>query len=250
MFFSLSRVAVWLTSPTAYLVILLTIGLTLKSRRKRKAVGVVGVLTAFLLSLPPIFKKAEAAWIPSETLTIDSTRHYTYAILPGGFSNYDTTLHRPEWAEAVDRLTSAVGLMKAGIVDTIIITGDGLSNYSKRASGGDEISQREIGKLFGIDGKRVVSEYQAKNTFENIKNTKTMLEGRLNDDRDVLIINSAMYMRRTMLCAEALGWGCEFYAVDYNQMVNYKAPSPYLYYDWIRYLHEIVGYASYWVHYK
>ena len=242
MFYVLSRFAAWLASPVLYIAIFLLISIWSRSKVLKTVFCTTGLLLMFLFSMQPFYLRTANSWIPEETLSLDSTKHYTYCLLPGGFSGLDTISRMIDYGDACDRLTNAVGLLKAGIVDTLVITGDGAVNKCR------ECFMAHLEEVFGIDTTHVMVEHKAKNTYQNFTNTIDMI-GLEKLSGHTIVINSAMYMRRSILCADLVELDADFFSVDYSRTYSMGwadyVPQPTMYDKWLRLLHEIVGYWAY-----
>lgn len=56
----------------------------------------------------------------------ESIRHYKYALLPGGFTDYDKVREGTDYGFAADRQVDAIELYKSGKVEKLVVTGDGM----------------------------------------------------------------------------------------------------------------------------
>ncbi|MCQ2203629.1 MAG: YdcF family protein [Bacteroidales bacterium] len=247
MFYILSRLLACLASPILY--ILAMLGIALYTRKKGLRIGmVVGAVVLFLLSTNrPLFFAANKAWCDGCVWNIDTTQHYDYAILPGGMTGVDTLRWRVEYGEAADRIVDCAWLMNIGVVDKMIVTGDGASCMS----GDTTFFRRHMQEVYGISPERVLIERRAKNTMENFILTIEQFGDQM-AGKKILVINSARYMRRTMLCCETVGLECDYYTVDINTTVplNWEewVPNFNTLDEWMKLAHEWIGYVAYMGH--
>lgn len=189
------------------------------------------------------------SWCSCCNFEIDSTAHYRYLLLPGGFSGYDARHNIIEYGEAVDRIIYGSELYKAGIVDKIIISGDA-TNFSPET---EAVFLAQMQRLCDIPAEDFIMERAALNTYQNIEFTKAMLADSLHDEK-VLIVNSAVYMRRTMLCCELADFQADFLTCDYK---DYELPDAWQRIIpefhtldfWMRLIHEWIGFAAYKLNY-
>lgn len=105
-------------------------------------------------------------------------------------------------------MIDAVELYKKGKVKKIIFTGDGASTIT----GNKEKFIQHLNEVWNIPSKDILIEPDARNTFENIKFSLKMVPD-INDD-NTIVINSALYMRRTIQCCSQLNFYPSFYATD------------------------------------
>jgi len=244
MFYILSRLLACLASPVLYLIVILLAALFAKNVRFKAVMIVLFVVLLGVTTNKGVYGRAERAWCGECLVDVDTTSHYDFAIIPGGVTCYDSIRHRVEYGEASDRIVDCAWLMNVGIVDKMIITGDGASN----AAGDSLFFRRHMKDVYSIDGDRVLIEPRAKNTIENFTKTLEQFGDQL-AGKKILVINSAMYMRRTMLCCDKVGLDCDYYTVD----INTSWPSQWedwipdfgLLDKWMKLAHEWIGYVAY-----
>ncbi len=244
MFYVLARLTNWLAHPLFYVAVLCIIAFIVKRRWAKITCATLAALLALIMSVPAVYWQAADAWVPNDAsiVYVDSTRHYDYCLLPGGMTNYDSISGRVEYGEAAERIIDAVGLLKTGIVDTLIISGDGAANIAP------EVFKMHMERTYGVPSSQLIFETEAKTTYENFSCVARQV-GLDNLSGHTLVINSGMYMRRTLLCARLINLDADFYVVDFPyshrpSWSNYL-PSPYTYDQWLRLIHELIGYAAY-----
>ena len=245
MFYILSRFLAVLASPWLYMIALLVTAFCLKNKRWRLMLLMVDAFLLLFFTSPIIYNKAVVAWTSGYVYELKPGKHYEYALLPGGFTSYDKVRKRVEYGTAVDRMVDAVRFYKAGIVRKIIVTGDGASCVA----GGDMPAFLDhMEKVWGVRRQDVVIEPRAVNTFQNFSLTLRQMGGRLKGD-STLVINSAVYMRRTVQCCEQLDFHPDFYTTDINTspyigweqwVPDFHTPD-----DWMKLIHEWIGCVAY-----
>lgn len=244
MFYVLSRIFAMLASPVFYMLSLLLVAVYASSRKVRIwCVGMCLILFVFATN-HRLYGYAERAWCRGCIVDIDTTKHYDYAIIPGGVTGYDALRGRVEYGEASDRIVDCALLMNMGVIDKMIVTGDGASNMS----GDSTFFRKHMERTYGISGERILIEPRAKNTIENFTLTMEQFGEQL-DGKRILVINSARYMRRTMLCCRMTGLECDYYTVDINtsKPINWEEWVPDLgtLDHWMKLAHEWIGYVAY-----
>ena len=126
----------------------------------------------------------------------------------------------------------------------MIITGDGSSNRKLHLP----FFYNHMKTVYGINKNRILIEPEAKNTIENFTRTLDLYGDQLKGKK-ILVINSALYMRRTMLCCRKVGLQCDFYTVDINTSPRARwesaVPNFELFYYWMKLMHECIGYVAY-----
>lgn len=131
---------------------------------------------------------------------------YEYAVVPGA-AQYDGT-PSPAFTR---RLLAALELYQRGQVLRIAVAG------GKRP--GDRMSEGEAGCAFlrsrGVPKDRLVCETKSRNTYENFRNLRPYLHGR------ILIVTDAPHLRRALFLAQGLGLQADGYPVPGRYGLGY-----------------------------
>lgn len=243
MFYILSRIFAVIASPWFYILILFTLASFLKGKKMRKGCFIGAWTILLVFSNGMLYQVALNAWTADYLSMPDTTRSYKYALLPGGFSSYDTKRNRTEYGFAVDRLVDAVLFYKRGVVKKIVITGDGASCRD----GNPKAFVRHLNEVWGVRPEDVIIEPNAKNTFQNIKLSLQAVKDM--DSGNTLLINSAIYMKRTLQSCKQLNFHPAYYSTDIDTTVrmNWEMWIPDLHVtdDWMRLIHEWIGCMAY-----
>lgn len=244
MFFFLSRLFACLASPVVYLLAILVIATITKKQHLRKALLISDIILILLFTNNYIYYIAEQAWNDGNIHEIDTTKHYDYAIIPGGMTNYEIDRQRIEYGEAAERIIDCAAFYKRGIIDKIIISGDGASN----STGDARVFLEHLHLVYDIDSTDVIIETAARNTIQNFSNIIDLM----GDDlvgKKIVIINSGNFMRRTKLCCRKFGLTCDYYTTDYRLRPRDSweswIPNFHLLDDWMDLAHEWIGYVVY-----
>ena len=243
MFYILSRIFAVVASPWLYILILFILSYFLKSRKTKRGCFIGAWAVLLIFSNGVLYQKALNVWTANYLTIPDTTRNYKYALLPGGFSSYDHNRHRTEYGFAVDRLADAARFYKQGIVKKLVITGDGASGRD----GNMKAFIEDLNKLWGIRTEDVIIEPEAKNTFENIKLSLQLVEDM--NSGNTLLINSALYMKRTLQSCDQLNFHPAYYSTDIDTTVrtNWEMwiPNFHVTDEWMRLIDEWIGCAAY-----
>lgn len=245
MFYILSRFFAVFASPWLYIIAILVVVVFIKGKKWRRGLLIADVAFLLFFTNPIIYNRALVMWTSGAMYELKPGRTYEYALLPGGFTSYDNIRKRVEYGFAADRLIDAVRFYKVGVVRKIIITGDGASC----TSGGDKSAFLDhMEKVWGVRRQDVIIEPNAKNTFQNFSFTLRQMGRKMRGD-STLVINSAVYMKRTVQCCEQLNFHPDFYTTDINTnphigweqwVPDFHAPD-----DWMFLIHEWIGCVAY-----
>lgn len=248
MFYILSRLLACTASPVLYIVALLVAAVWVRGVMLKRICFWSAMGLLLLFTNAPLYHVAERAWGGDCLFEVDTTKHYDYAILPGGFTAMDNDRERVEYGEAADRMVDCAVLYNKGIVDKIVVSGDGVTCLT----GKPERFMRHVGEAYGIDSTDVIIEREARNTMENFTKTLELLGDSL-AGKSILVINSGGYMRRTVLCCETVGLECDYYTVDYvaspPPVWEHFVPNFNILDKWMKLIHEWIGYVAYIVNY-
>ena len=175
---------------------------------------------------------------------------YKYGIVPGRYSFWDWERNRPEFSEVADRLTEKIRLYKCERIEKLVLASDGSIIQSKDGKGlqGNPQGMMKYLNELGIPKEDIIMETFANNTRENVTFTKKLL-GKEMDTASVVIITSAVHMKRSVSAFQAEGIYPDCYITDpwvdvKGQRVSFM-PSVGTLARWPELLHEWVGYIVY-----
>ena len=101
--------------------------------------------------------------------------------------------------------------------------------------------------MWGVNRKDVIIEPKALNTFQNIDYTLKLVPDMRSEN--TIIINSAIYMRRTLLSCRKRNFHPAYYATDVNISRKWTwqswIPDFHVMDDWMRLIHEGIGMIAY-----
>ena len=202
MFFIFSKLLNFLANPLIYLLVLLVIAVYIRNSKFKKIIAGIAGIYFLIFTNPVLYHTVNQAWCKQE-IAAWPTRHYIYCFIPGGMTGYDWVRNEIDYNQAVDRIITAVRLYKEQKIDTILISGDTGSSQN------ETLYRQHLEKVFGIPGEILKVEKKATTTWENFKFSKPMMiQG------NILVVNSARYMKRSKLCAHRLNIIADYYACD------------------------------------
>ncbi|MDR1761080.1 MAG: YdcF family protein [Bacteroidales bacterium] len=248
MFFIASKLAYFLTTPLVWIFVVCIVALCLKNKKNAKKLFIIAAALAIVCTNPFLATKATQAW---ETAPINAktiTKQYNYALVLGGFSDYDASVDRVVFQNSSDRLWQALWLYKQGTVKKIILSG-GEGRILKRGYTESE-STRDFLVHIGIPADDIIVENQSRNTYENIVYSKQLLDSLHNTDT-VLLVTSASHLPRAMACCHKAQLPVDAFSTDYfiapskYSIDFYIVPESTALEQWRRLIREIIGFAMY-----
>ena len=246
----LSFLAFLVTTPVTFILLPLLIGLIIKNRKWKRGLYATAILLALIFTNTLLLKKAEEQWYKEYDRPLPEGKTYKYGIVLGGYSFWDWERNRPEFSEIADRLTEGIRLYKCGKIEKLVLASDGSIFQSKDGRGlqGNPQGMMKYLNELGIPKEDIIMETLANNTRENVTFTQKLL-GKEMDTASVVIITSAVHMKRSVNAFQAEGIYPDYYITDTwvdvkGQSISFM-PSVGTLSQWPELLHEWIGYIMY-----
>lgn len=143
-------------------------------------------------------------------------------VLGGGVGPAEPPRLLPDLGPAADRVWHAARLFQAGKAPVIVVSGGrGLVPDAEKLS--ESGAMRLFLEDLGVPERAVLEEAESRNTYENALYTKEVLDSR--GDKKILLVTSALHMRRAKAIFESMGFQVTPAATDYEVLDEAK-PSP------------------------
>lgn len=249
MFFFLSKVLLFTISPYTWL--LTSIGIYFFSKKahwkKRSKIAILAI--ALIFSNTFLFKEVCRCWEVFGT-PIKKVKHYDVAVVLTGMAEYNNDLGVLSVRRGIDRIWQTITLYKEGKVDRILISGDHGYLIDK---GLHEATQlKEVLIKWGIPEHIIITETVSKNTYENARETKKILDRLFPNSSSILLVTSGKHMRRARACFAKQGITCDTFSTDLYTGPNRTfafdevfIPDVSTMNDWHGLLKEMFGYLAY-----
>lgn len=241
MYFVLSKILLFLLLPVYWIIILVLAGLFIKNRRTKKSCFIAAGVVFYLFSIPILLNAFEHVWDVRQQV---NHKKYSCVIVLGGFSGGGGE-EGGHFTEASDRFIQGVKLIETGQTRHILISGgNGMLKPGKFREATFVKGQL---KKFNIPDSLILIESNSKNTFENAKFTKAILE-KSHLQPPYLLVTSAFHMRRSLMLFRHAGlqvdpYPCNFLTFDTHLAVGSFFPDVNVLAKWEFYIKEVVGYA-------
>ena len=247
MFFYLSKILSFLTSPVSWL-FLLIIGYFIVKKsvwKIRILYSIFGVFYFFgnMFIVDEIFR-----WYEPPKKSIESiTETYDIAVVLGGGTTFDYESGLIDFHESGDRVFIALQLYKQKKVKKLLISGGSGSMVKTDQIEADFIKQYLL--KIGVPEKDILVDNTSKNTLENAVNSKKIIEQ--HGFSKIMLITSAYHIPRAKACFDKLGLQVTPFAVDYEHgkrlfyFNHLFLPQTKAYRLWETILHEWIGFVSY-----
>jgi uncharacterized SAM-binding protein YcdF (DUF218 family) len=201
MFFILSKLLTFLLSPLIWVFVLLLMAWFTKNSQRGKRFLIVGIILLYFFSNEFICNEVYRSWEYPFT-KLEKSDTYDYAVVLGGFSNYDTAFSRVKFNEAADRFNQSFQLYQEGKVKKLFITGGSGSVLHQDETEADKVKDFLIS--LKVPEQDVIMEKASRNTHENAVNTAEWL-AKNDPTAHCLLITSATHMRRALGCYKMAG---------------------------------------------
>ncbi len=246
MFFILSKILAFLIRPIVWIFLMLIIVVLLK--RSRKKILFLSIFTFWFFSNAFICDEASRLW-EHETSSIENIqRKYDIGVVLGGMSAFDSKTNTLNFNKNADRLIYTEKLYRKGIINKILISGGSgmlIKNEYKEA-----FAMKNHLIENGIPDDDIIIENNSRNTKENAFLSAEILKRDFQNE-SVLLITSALHMKRAIFCFEKAGIEVAAFSTDNtnsnrNFQIEYVLlPNSKSFEKWESIIHEWVGYLVY-----
>lgn len=246
MFFILSKIFLFLLSPTFWVIFFLVAGFFIKRKRLKKWCFGLAIGTFIAFSNPFLLNRFARYWdAPEVEMPLDA--HYSAAILLGGFASEDFHGHG-YFNSTADRFIQALKLKMNGTVSHILISGGSADLLPTDFRESNWVTKQL--HEFQIPDSAILTENRARNSLENAAYSKQILDS-LRLPPPYVLVTSAFHMRRALLTFRKMNVEVIPYPSNYIAGMNKTEfgdfiPSFGVLGTWEYYLKEVVGY---WVYY-
>jgi len=246
MFFVLSKVLGVLAKPFSWLVLLLIVALFVRKSRKKYWIG-AALLLAVLFSNDAVLYYAAGWWQKAPYAAEKIEEPCDYGVLLTGTGSYSEKHQSFFFSEASDRFIQTVRLYQQGYIRKILITGGSgqvLDQQHKEA-----VYLKALMEDYQIPAEDILTDTEARNTYENARHTAALLDEQ--PHADILLITSALHMRRALACFQKQGLSPRTFPVDVIIKAPEKnpdywlVPSAEMMTKWEAVLHEWLGMIAY-----
>jgi len=247
-FYILSKVFGYLTSPALWLLLLFLWPLAARSWRKAKRRLAIGLGILYLL-MNPFLADLLLRWWEVPMVRIPEGKTYNAVIVPGGhIVNYDAGLDRYIFRQHSDRLLQAMQLYQSGLARKVVLSGGSGNPFQQEYKEAALLAGFLMNS--GIAEEDVLYEASSRNTRENaVEVARLIRETGLSGP--FLLLTSSAHMRRAEGCFRKAGLVADIYPVDKitgkprYDLAHLFIPSVESFHKWKVLAHEVTGYVAY-----
>ncbi len=245
MFFVLSKMLIFLLSPTLWIFIFFIITLITKKSKLKKVSFIASLILFILFSNNFLLNQFAKLWDVKET-SLPANINYSCAIVLGGFGSEDAN-KKGYFNFASDRFIQAIKLKTEGKVSHLLISGGNASLFPTDFKEGDWVELQL--KDLKISDSCVLIENRSRNSYENAVFSKKLLDsGKLKPP--YLLVTSAFHMRRALYVYKKMGvdvipFPCNYFAGRGETTFSSFIPNGSALAGWEIYIKEFIGYIIY-----
>lgn len=251
MFFIISKILSFILTPIIWVISLLVFAFFTKKPERRKKLILYSIITIFIFGNTFIIDEVMRAWEMPATKYHELEENYDIGIvLGGGMITYDAQLKRNIYNNNPDRIMQAFDLYKKKKIKRIMVVGGSGTLIHRNVK--ESILLKEFLLDIGIPENDIIIETESDNTYQNAKNAKPILDSIYKEGK-YLLITSGYHMRRSQACFEKQEIKTTAYSTNQKHGIrrfNLKhilIPNISNFSTWYLFLHEIIGYTTYWV---
>ncbi|WP_223808839.1 YdcF family protein [Rufibacter hautae] len=207
-----------------------------------------GLVLLLFFTNPFLSNEAWLAWEPESVLMKD-VPVYDAGIVLTGVTEVNKSPHdRVHYQEGAERILDAIQLYKMGKLKKILISGG--SGAIKDVERTEASNLQQTALYAGVPAGDILVEERSRNTHENARFTKELLQNQP-QLKKFLLITSAFHMRRAKGCFEKVGLKTDTFPVDFQthdrsfHLDDLLVPDPEALQQWSKLIHEWVGYVTY-----
>lgn len=252
MFFLLSKFLAFLASPFSWTLILFTLGFLYKKEKTKKFFLKFSFVTLLVFGNSFLIDEVLRYW-EIDAVQLSDSEKYDYGIVLSGMTIWDSEYKRVNFNENADRILQSIALQQNNNIDSLIISGgDGsaLQNEVKEA-----VALKRYLNSIEYNTDKLILECNSKNTYENAINTSELLTKRGVDlsHKKILLITSALHMKRSLACFEKQGITCTPYVTNRTAgprkflLDHLIIPSVHSFRLWDGFFHELIGFVTYYI---
>ncbi|MFQ3576539.1 MAG: YdcF family protein [Cytophagales bacterium] len=250
MFFFLSKTINALIFPTTWLFVLLL--WSLFKPKLRKKLLITSVILLLVYGNYAIANFCIKCW-EGEATNVDNLEKHDLAVVLTGVTTESKDSNRVFFSRGADRITHAFQLWSLGKVEKILITGGKGGIIENEHEREEALKLKDFLLMCGMPDSLIITESKAKNTYENAKFTKELIDILEIKPRKILLITSAFHMKRSLACFKKQGlevtpFSVDFYANNHVHLEKYLPfPSTEAMSKFDLLLKEVFGFMAYFL---
>lgn len=252
MFFILSKLSYYFLSPLFWILILATLAWKINNSKQKKVLTWITIASVYLFTQSIILSELYRFW-DTPPRPISEVKKYEIGIVLSGMAHYNHYTNSLQINRSADRIWQALNLYHAKKIQKILISGD---SGSISEDGLHEALQMKNNLVkWGIPSNAILIETKSRNTVENARETKALLQKLKcfpTDKNKALLITSGLHMKRAKAVFDKAQIPVDCFSTDsaLSEERNYGLsdfllPNLELFHPWTNIMKEWIGYIAY-----
>jgi uncharacterized SAM-binding protein YcdF (DUF218 family) len=242
MYFIFSKILLFLILPIYWVAALLLIALISKDRKRKRHFFIAAAVVLYFFSNGLLLNLFAKQW-DFPPVALNSSQHYSCAIILGGFSGSDAD-ENGYFNTSADRFIQGLKLLNSKKVSRLLIS-SGNGNLIPGAFREAAWVKTQLLEM-GVPDSVILIENNSKNTFENARFSKMVLQ-QSHLPPPYLLVTSAFHMRRAQMIFKNAGipvipYPCNYLAGRGNISILDLLPDTNALNLWNYYIKEVIGY--------
>lgn len=241
MYFILSKVLLFLILPISWITVLLLIAVISKEKKRKQTFLLAAIIVLYIFSNSFLLDQFAKRWDIQPTV-LNNIQPYSCAIILGGFSGSDAK-DNGYFNTASDRFVQGVKLFTTKKTSRLLVS-SGNGNLIPGAFREAAWVKTQL-LQFNVPDSAILIENNSKNTFENAKFSKALLE-QAHLEPPYLLVTSAFHMRRSLMIFKKAGISVIPYPCNYisgRGWADLFIPNADALSGWNFYIKEVIGYV-------
>ncbi len=227
--------------PLTWITILIVFALVTKKEKKRRKLLITSITLLLIFTNPYIFAYYAYFW-DAKPPELTNTKTYSCVLVLGGFAGEGTN-GKGYFNGSADRFIEGLELLETGMAKHILISGGNASLKPDHFYEGDWAKTKL--KLFNIRDSSIIVENRSRNTIENAKYSKVLLQ-KMHLKAPYILVTSAFHMRRALRIfkkagIEVIPYSCNYLSFRPEFSLAAFIPDADVLAKWNFYIKEIVG---------
>lgn len=207
--FIAAKILWFLLSPFTWLFMLTILALFTKNAKKKKRIAVITVVIMLLFSNTWLLRSLQYGFqAPPDPMK--PGENYEYGVVVGGMTSYDRVNKVAHFNMSSDRFIQTALLYKRGQIKKIIVSGGQNGLFREDDFVEAAFVARHLIEL-GIPAVDLLLETRSRNTIENARFSKKLLDSAGGTNTKTVLITSAFHMPRAMATFEQEGFAVRPY---------------------------------------
>lgn len=199
----LNKIVSFFLSPFVWVCLLLLIALMTNNTKKKKRLNVAAVLFLLVFSNGWLLTVLQSRF-HAEPMPMKAGEKYTYGIVLGGMARYDEVNKQGYFNMSSDRFIQTALLYKQGYIEKIIVSGGPNGMEMKDNFREADFLAKNLVDL-GIPAADILIENGSRNTVENARFTKRVLDSVGGTRSKAVLITSSFHIPRAVKTFELEG---------------------------------------------